>query len=104
MEKSVKFRDGLESDATSLALLLDAAGRRIPAFFWSLYANEGQSFFEFGRENIRTNDEEKSYYKNWQIAELDNKLLGHFLGFEYQIPTPKLIMMKNKNGRYHFLS
>ena len=71
--KSVKFRDGIESDATSLALFFDAAGRRIPAFFWSLYANEGQSFFEFGRENIRTNDEEKSYYKNWQIAELDNE-------------------------------
>ena len=90
MEKSVKFRDGLESDATSLALLLDAAGRRIPAYFWSLYAAEGQSFFEFGRENIRTNDEEKSYYKNWQIAELDNKLLGAFFGFRVPDPYPEI--------------
>ena len=75
LEKSVNFREGIESDATSLALLFDAAGRRIVSYFWSLYAAEGQSFFEFGRENIRTNDEGKSYYKNWQIAELDNKLL-----------------------------
>ena len=90
MEKSVKFRDGLESDATSLALLLDAAGRRIPAYFWSLYAAEGQSFFEFGRENIRTNDEGKSYYKNWQVAELDNKLLGAFFGFRVPDPYPKI--------------
>ena len=88
MEKSVKFRDGLESDATSLALLLDAAGRRIPAYFWSLYAAEGQSFFEFGRENIRTNVEGKSYYKNWQIAKLDNELLGAFFGFQVPDPYP----------------
>ena len=30
--KSVKFRDGIESDATSLALFFDSAGRRIPPF------------------------------------------------------------------------
>ena len=90
LEKSVKFRDGLESDATSLALLLDAAGRRIPAYFWSLYAAEGQSFFEFGRENIRTNVEGKSYYKNWQIAKLDNELLGAFFGFQVPDPYPEI--------------
>ena len=71
MEKSVKFRNGLESDATSLALLFDAAGRRIVSYFWSLYAAEGQSLSEFGRENIRTNLEGESFHKNWQIAELD---------------------------------
>ena len=53
LEKSVKFRDGIESDATTLALIFDAAGRRIVSYFWSLYADEGQSFFEFRRENIR---------------------------------------------------
>ena len=74
----MKFRSGTADDATTLALILDAEGRRIPAYFWSLYAAEGQSFFEFGRENIRTNDEGKSFHKNWQIAELDNKLLGAF--------------------------
>ena len=36
-----------------------------------VYAAEGQSFFEFGRENIRTNLEGKLFHKNWQIAELD---------------------------------
>ena len=67
----MNFREGIESDATSLALLFDAAGRRIVSYFWSLYAAEGQSFFEFGRENIRTNLDGKSFHKNWQIAELD---------------------------------
>ena len=90
MEKSVKFRNGLESDATSLALLFDAAGRRIVSYFWSLYAAEGQSFFEFGRENIRTNLEGKSFHKNWQIAELDNKLLGAFFGFRVADPYPEI--------------
>ena len=91
MEKSVQFRTGIESDATSLALLFDAAGRRIVSYFWSLYAAEGKSFFEFGRENIRTNDEGKSFHKNWQIAELDNKLLGAFFGFRVPDPYPEII-------------
>ena len=51
----LKFRRGAKSDATSLALFLDAAGRRLPSYFWSLYAAEGQSYFEFGREKTRTN-------------------------------------------------
>ena len=90
LEKSVQFRTGIESDATSLALLFDAAGRRIVSYFWSLYAAEGQSFFEFGRENIRTNDEGKSFHKNWQVAELDNKLLGAFFGFRVPDPYPEI--------------
>lgn len=103
LEKSVKFRGGIESDATSLALFFDAAGRRIPAFFWSLYADEGQSFFEFGRENIRTNDDEKSYYKNWQIAELDNKLLGAFFGFRVPDPYPKINYDEEQEWEIPFL-
>lgn len=86
----MRFRAGTIDDATTLALILDAAGRRIPSYFWSLYAAEGQSFFEFGRENIRTNDEGKSFHKNWKIAELDNKLLGAFFGFRVANPYPEI--------------
>ena len=86
----MKFRTGTADDATTLALIFDAAGRRIVSYFWSLYAAEGQSFFEFGRENIRTNDEGKSFHKNWQIAELDNKLLGAFFGFRVPDPYPEI--------------
>ena len=86
----MKFRSGTADDATTLALILDAAGRRIPAYFWSVYAADWQSFFEFGRENIRTNDEGKSFHKNWQIAELDNKLLGAFFGFKVANPYPEI--------------
>ena len=86
----MKFRSGTADDATTLALIFDAAGRRIVSYFWSLYAAEGQSFFEFGRENIRTNLEGKSFHKNWQIAELDNKLLGAFFGFKVTNPYPEI--------------
>ena len=48
------FRIGTADDATTLALIFDAAGRRVPSYFWSQYAADGQSFFEFGREKIRT--------------------------------------------------
>ena len=86
----MKFRRGTADDATTLALILDAAGRRIPAYFWSLYVAEGQSFFEFGRENIRTNDNGKSFHKNWQIAELDNEFLGAFFWFRVANPYPEI--------------
>ena len=86
----MKFRRGTADDATTLALILDAAGRRIPAYFWSLYVAEGQSFFEFGRENIRTNDNGKSFHKNWKIAELDNKFLGAFFGFRVANLYPEI--------------
>ena len=51
------FRIGTADDATTFALIFDAAGRRIPSYFWSQYAADGQSFFEFGREKIRTDTE-----------------------------------------------
>ena len=86
----MKFRSGTADDATTLALIFDAAGRRIVSYFWSLYAAKGQSFFEFGRENIRTNLDGKSFHKNWQIAELDNKLLGAFFGFRVADPYPEI--------------
>ena len=86
----MKFRSGAADDATTLALIFDAAGRRIVSYFWSLYAAEGQSFFEFGRENIRTNLDGKSFHKNWQIAELDNNFLGAFFGFLVADPYPEI--------------
>ena len=75
LDNLLAFRSGTQSDATSLALILDAAGRRIPSNFWSLYAAQGQSFFEFGRESIRINVDDKSYCKNWKIAEFKGVLI-----------------------------
>ena len=84
------FRIGKADDATTLALLFDAAGRRIPCYFWSQYAEDGQSFFEFGREKIRTDTEGKSYYKNWYVAEKNSNFLGAFFGFIVDNPYPEI--------------
>tara|TARA_B100001173_G_C15776288_1_gene457319 strand:- start:49 stop:651 length:603 start_codon:yes stop_codon:yes gene_type:complete len=90
LDNLLAFRSGTQSDATSLALILDAAGRRIPSNFWSLYAAQGQSFFEFGREGIRTNVDAKSYCENWKIAESKGVLIGAFFGFLVEDPYPAI--------------
>ena len=84
------FRIGTADDATTLALIFDAAGRRVPSYFWSQYAADGQSFFEFGREKIRTDTEGKSYYKNWYVAEKNNSFVGAFFGFIVDNPYPEI--------------
>ena len=84
------FRIGKADDATTLALIFDAAGRRIPSYFWSQYAADGQSFFEFGREKIRTDTEGKSYYKNWYVAEKNSNFVGAFFGFIVDNPYPEI--------------
>ena len=87
---TLKFRSGTQVDSTSLALILDSAARRLPSYFWSLYADEGQSFFEFGREQIRTDAEDNSYCCNWHIGETDNKFIGAFYGFSVENPYPEI--------------
>jgi ribosomal protein S18 acetylase RimI-like enzyme len=84
------FRIGTADDATTLALIFDAAGRRVPSYFWSQYAADGQSFFEFGREKIRIDTEGKSYYKNWYVAEKNSNFVGAFFGFIVDNPYPEI--------------
>ena len=84
------FRIGTADDATTLALIMDAAGRRLPSYFWSQYAADGQSFFEFGREKIRSDTEGKSYYKNWHVAEKNSNFVGAFFGFIVDNPYPEI--------------
>lgn len=99
----LKFRRGAKSDATSLALFLDAAGRRLPSYFWSLYAAEGQSYFEFGREKIRTDTEANSYCENWQIGEVDNDVIGALFGFRVEDPYPEIDYENEKTWWIPFL-
>ena len=84
------FREGNPNDATNLALILDNAGRRIPAYFWSQYAAQGQSFFEFGREKIRNEPDTGSYCKSWSVGEVNSELVGAFFGFIVKNPYPEI--------------
>lgn len=88
MKNLMHIRKARESDSTNLTLCMDMAARGLSAWGWGNFAKKGQSSFEFGRERIRTDDSSNLYFKNWFVAESDNKLIGAFLGFVVEKPYP----------------
>ncbi len=76
MKPIVIFRDAVEDDSSHFAILGDAATRRLNSYIWSQTAKVGQSWFEIGREFIRTQSDHFIYYKNWHIATLDGRSAG----------------------------
>ena len=70
------FRPATPADATDLALLLDAASRRLVSWRWSTLAAPGQSWFEVGRARILTLTNNQSHYANWLVAEVDGQSVG----------------------------
>ena len=90
MSKILQFRTATEDDCTELALMLDVAGRRLPSYLWSQEVRQGQSYFEYGREKIRTDTNRNSYFKNWLVAESQDKFVGAFFGFPVEDPYPEI--------------
>ena len=90
MGNALLFRSATEDDCTELALMLDVAGRRLPSYLWSQEVGQGQSYFEYGRETIRTDANSNSYFKNWQVAESQSKFVGAFFGFSVDDPYPDI--------------
>ena len=86
----LSFRKARQDDSTDLTLCMDAAARGLSAWGWSNFSNKGQSAFEFGRERIRTDESSKLYFKNWVVCELNNSLIGAFLGFRVDDPYPEI--------------
>ena len=84
------FRKARQADSTDLTLCMDAAARGLSAWGWSNFSHKGQSAFEFGRERIRTDESSKLYFKNWVVCELNNNLIGAFLGFTVDDPYPEI--------------
>ena len=78
MVNALQFRTATEDDCTELALMLDVAGRRLPSYLWSQDTGQGQSCFEYGREKIRTDTNRNFYFKNWLVAEFQDKFVGAF--------------------------
>ena len=70
------FRPATPDDATDLALLLDAASRRLVSWRWSTLAEAGQSWFEVGRSRILTLTDNQSHYANWLVAKVDGLAVG----------------------------
>ena len=90
MSNTLQFRTATEDDCTELALILDVAGRRLPSYLWSQEVGQGQSYFEYGREKIRTDANYNGYFKNWLVAESQSKFVGAFFGFSVENPYPEI--------------
>ena len=81
MTADMLFRPASEADCSDLAILSDAATRLLVSHMWSLGARVGQSWFEVGRETIRTRTGHFSHYSNWHVAELDGLTAGAVNGY-----------------------
>ena len=90
MGNTLQFRTGTEDACTELALIRDIAGRRMPSYLWSQDTGQGQSYFEYGREKIRTDANYNGYFKNWLVAESESKFVGAFFGFSIEDPYPEI--------------
>ena len=90
MGNVLRFRAATEDDCTELALIRDIAGRRMPSYLWSQEVGQGQSYFEYGREKIRTDTNRNSYFENWLVAESQDKFVGAFFGFSVDDPYPEI--------------
>ena len=90
MSNALQFRSATEDDCTELALIRDIAGRRMPSYLWGQETGQGQSYFEYGREKIRTDANYNGYFKNWLVAESQDKFVGAFFGFSIENPYPEI--------------
>ena len=90
MGNTLLFRNATEDDCTELALIRDIAGRRMPSYLWGQEVGQGQSYFEYGREKIRTDANYNAYFKNWLVAEFQSKFVGAFFGFSVEDPYTEI--------------
>lgn len=81
MGQAPTFRAGRPEDSSDIAILFDAAARRMCSWYWSSLAGPGQSWFEVGRGRIRDNSENSSFHANWRVAELEGRVVGGLFGF-----------------------
>jgi GNAT superfamily N-acetyltransferase len=90
MTQGLTFRTGRPADASDLALLLDAASRRMASWYWGTLAAPGQSWFEVGRDRILNLPDSTSHHSKWQLAEAEGRTVGAFFGFSVPDPYDRL--------------
>jgi hypothetical protein len=92
----VTFRPAVATDSADLAILSDAATRRLSSFLWSSAAEPAQSSFEFGRNFILTQTGHSSHYSNWHVAELGRRVAGAQKPREAETRTRKPVMVTGR--------
>lgn len=90
MTQGLTFRAGLPEDSSDLALLHDAASRRMCAWYWSTLAAPGQSWFEVGRDRVLNQPDATSYHSNWHVAEEGGRTIGALFGLSVPDPYDRL--------------
>ena len=86
MTIDLKFRSATIDDADHLVVLLNSASRRLASWFWSTMSEPGQSYFEIGRNRIRTKTENPTCFTNWWVAELEGRIAGALNGWTIAKP------------------
>ena len=78
----LRFRDAVAADAADLALLADAATRRLVSWLWDGRAAAGQSNFEIGRSSILSDEQDLSHVSRWRVAEESGAVIGGLNSYE----------------------
>ena len=87
MASNLVFRPALRSDASDLALLFDAASRRLMSWLWAKPPLPGQSWFEVGRTAIREDVASGSHFTNWQVALWNQEVAGGLCSYTITAPA-----------------
>lgn len=69
-------RPAVAADSSDLAILADAATRRVLSWLWEAAAEPGQSAFEIGRNTMYSNSESLSHFSRWRVAEQHGEVVG----------------------------
>lgn len=79
--RPIAFRPATPNDCPHLVLLADMATRRLTSFLWGQAASAGQSAFEVGRDIIRNDESHFTHFRNWQVAEGCDQVVGAVSGY-----------------------
>lgn len=84
----IRVREALPADGRALAELMNMAGEGIPAYLWSLAAEEGEDPIAFGAGRVGRGEGAFSYVNSW-VVEMDGGLAGMLLGYRLRdVPAP----------------
>ena len=84
----VEFRDAVHDDGASLALLADAATRRLVSWLWDQSTAVGQPSLEVGRQIICDDETSLNHLQHWRVATVDGHLVG---GLNSYVLPPALL-------------
>lgn len=81
MQRKISIRPATADDSSDLALLVDAATRRLASHLWQSEAGVGTSPFEIGREAIRADRTKPYHHANWHVAVIGGRVAGGLNGY-----------------------